>query len=183
MSAESTFWKILPPVVALVTGLAPIYATYDVLRRGPVPERQVELNRFIAVNPLDDLSPLASRVRLLLTIGDQTFDNIVIATISLKNTGNVPILPSDILEPISVNVSAPWRIIAVEDSRFQGELRFKWKRISDHRYEAIPALLNPGDFTAYTVYVTDTRKRENFNTRHEELYSCRCPYRKHASVF
>lgn len=85
-------------------------------------------------------------------------DNIVVVKAWLRNVGRAPILPSDYHENISVNVKKPWRIVAVENANdlFRG-VEFRWKRVSDIRFEAAPSLLNPGDSVSTNIYLTNTQ--------------------------
>jgi hypothetical protein len=66
-------------------------------------------------------------------------------------------LPTDFYENLSVTVDRPWKIIAVENKEFLSpEIRLRWKRVNDTRFEAEPVLLNPGDRVDPVVYLTDT---------------------------
>jgi hypothetical protein len=161
MHTESRFWKILPIVVTLITGAAPIYVSYDLFHRGSVqgsvPERRLELIEWPAINPLQDLNIKSGRVALRLSVGDETFDNMAIKRFTLTNTGEAPVVPSDYHEPISIRVKPPWRIIAVEHDFIIHGLSLGWHRVSDQLFEAKPALINPGDFMSQKVYLTDTK--------------------------
>jgi hypothetical protein len=79
MSGESTPWKILPVVVALLTMAVPAYVAYDIYGRGPIPEKRVELFQLTTINPLQDLSVLGERASFVLKYQNQIFENIVIA--------------------------------------------------------------------------------------------------------
>jgi len=109
-----------------------------------------------------DLSILGDRVTLSVRIEEETLDNLVIARTALQNVGTTPILPTDYHQNISVNVLKPWKIIAVENSQHfsvsqRQNVEFKWKRVNDIRFEADPALLNPGDTVVTHVYLTNTQ--------------------------
>jgi len=124
--------------------------------RGPVPEKRVELIRLSSINPMKDLSVLGDRVNLSLTMDNQTIDNLIIAQAFLRNVGGAPILPSDYHENLSVSVRNPWKIVTVENSTFlPSDIELRWERVSDTRFEAEPALLNPGDRVGMLVYLTN----------------------------
>ena len=158
MSAENRLWQALSIVVVLLTAAVPAYVTYDVYRRGPAPEKQVELTRFPPIDPMRDLSALGDRVTLSLRVEDQVMNNLVIAKAFLRNAGAVPIVSSDYHENLSITVKKPWKIVSVENSKdFVPGIEFRWRRISDTRFEAEPALLNPGDLVSTNVYLTNTQ--------------------------
>jgi len=60
MSAENRLWQVLSIVVALLTAAVPAYVSYDVYRRGPAPEKRVELIRMPLIDPMGDLSALGT---------------------------------------------------------------------------------------------------------------------------
>lgn len=158
MNADRWISIILTVVVSLITAAVPAYVAYDLWGRGSIPEKRVQLMRYSNIHPLRDLSALGDRVSIYIKVEDQTFDNLVIARAYLLNAGSSPILPSDFFENLSINVETPWKIVAVENGGFFRGVTLKWKRISDTRFEAAPALLNPGDSVPVTIYLTDTRK-------------------------
>jgi len=155
---EQRLWNVLLVFAGLLTAFVPAYIAYDLHGRGPAPEKHVELSHFSPINPLQDLSILGSRVTLSLQAEGHAIDNLVIAKGFLRNVGGTPIVPNDYHENLSVNVDPPWRIVAVENGRdFSGIVQLRWKRISDTRFEAEPALLNPGDLVSTNVYLTNLR--------------------------
>jgi hypothetical protein len=158
MSNDSTGWKIVGLLVALLTLAVPTYVAYDQFDRGPSAEKRVQLSRLGLIDPLRDLSGLGDKVALSLKVEDEILDNIVVVQALFSNIGQAPIVPSDYHENLSVTVSDPWKIIEVETrSRMLTKtIPLRWQRISDTRFEAEPALLNPGDTTFAAVYLTDT---------------------------
>jgi len=157
---DRLFQILLTLSAALLTAAVPAYVAYDLWGRGAVPEKRVELNEFLAINPIRDLSSLGDKVSLSFRMGDQTIDNLVIARAWLTNAGTSPILPSDFYQNISVNVEQPWKILAVEHEKTTSAISFKWKKINDTRFEAEPALLNPGDRIYTNIYLTNTQFKE-----------------------
>jgi len=117
---------------------------------------------------MKDLSAIGDRVTLSLKVKGQLINNLIIAKGYLSNTGAVPIVPSEYHENLSINVKSPWRIISVENSPdLRPAVELRWRRISDTKYEADPALLNPGDKTSTNIYLTNTRFSEAVITETE----------------
>lgn len=158
MSTEDRFWQIILTVVGLLTAFVPAYVSYDLYGRGGLPERKIELEKMSVIDPLQDLSSIGNTVSLQIRSKSesQELDNIFIAKVYLKNAGQSPILPSDYYEKISVNVKKPWKILAVGSGEQFRNVNFKWNRVADERFEAVPALLNPGDMVSVNVYLTNT---------------------------
>lgn len=161
MSAARGFWKIsLEGLLLIFATLVPCvvtsYIAYDVLARGPFPAKRIELTQLQAINPLSDLSALGERATLSLQVENQTIDDLLISQAYLQNVGDAPIVESDYHENISVTVNEPWKIVAVENPH-SWYVQLRWKRISNTKWEAEPALLNPGDHVAAVIYLTNTQ--------------------------
>jgi hypothetical protein len=160
MNNENRFWQIIIILVGLITAFVPAYVSYDLYGGGELPERKIELNKMPVIDPLSDLSGIGDTVSLQIRSQTESIDNIVIAKAYLKNVGRTPILPSDYYEKISVNVKKPWKILAVGSDDLIRDIEFKWNRVSDEQFEAVPALLNPGDMVSTNVYITNTEHRK-----------------------
>lgn len=141
-------------VVPLASIALPIYVSYELHRRGPIPEKKIVLTKRAESDVMSTLSLFAGKARISLQMENENINNLVISDAMLKNAGTSPILPKDYYENISVNVKKPWKILAVEDKY---GISFKWKKMSDSKFEAEPALLNPGDTVYTSVYVTNTQ--------------------------
>jgi hypothetical protein len=155
MSDESLFWKVLSLVVILLTAFVPAYVAYDLYSRGPSPEKHIELERVPTIDALRDISQEGIRVKL--TLNEQPIDNLSISSATIKNAGSVPVLPIDYHEKLSVSVNEPWKIINVNNSYPKHFVQLHWKRVNDTKFEAEPALLNPGDIVSTKVYLTNTK--------------------------
>lgn len=165
MGAEKGFWQTITLLGVLLSVAVPAYVAYDLHSKGTAVEKRVELQKFTLIDPMEDLSALGDKVALSLRIGNQTTDNLLIAKMRLRNTGTVPILPSEYHENFSINVHKPWKILAVENEKDAFRcIEFKWNRISETRFEAEPALLNPGDRVSTHIYITNTQS-EKLSTR------------------
>ena len=163
MTTESRFWQIIIILVGLVPVFVPFYIYYDLYERGDIPEKKIELSKISFTDPLSDLSGFGGKVSLKIHSQTESLDNIVIAESYLKNAGRTPVVPADYCERISVNVNNPWKILAVVSYDDVYGIEFKWNKVSDNRFEAVPALLNPGDIIGTKVYLT--------NNEHEILTS------------
>jgi hypothetical protein len=142
---------IMPFVILAMT----IYGNYFSQQFGSIPVKQVELDNIAAINPLTDLKLLGDGASLALRVQGQTIDNLYIAQARIINKGKSPIVPSDYIEPITVSVEKPWKIVAVADgANIPPSVLLHWKRINDLKFEAAPALLNPGDSITTHIYLT-----------------------------
>ena len=155
MTTGKSFLQMLTILVALLTMAVPAYVAYDLYSKGPTPKKQIELHKMPFINPMNDLAALGNEAALSLSIRNQSTNNFIIAKEWIRNTGSAPILPSDYHEKITVNVQKPWKILEVGNSLdFPSAIAFKWKRINDTKFEAEPALLNPGDIVSTNIYLT-----------------------------
>lgn len=158
MNREKVVWNILYLIVAILPVAATAYVSYDIARKGPSPIKKVELHKMPFINPMNDLATLGKEGSLSLNIRGQSANNFIIGKQWIRNAGDAPILPSDYHEKISINVQSPWKILAVENSDdLPKAIEFKWKKISDTKFEAEPALLNPGDTVSTNIYLTYTQ--------------------------
>lgn len=161
MSFENRLWQVLSIVVALLTSAVAAYVAYDLYGRGPSVPKRVELTRFKFNYMMAVLSELVEGpVAVTLTVNGQTIDHLFIESTQLRNVGRTPILPSEFHENLSVNVERPWNIVAVESPKKSPGVQLRWKPISDTRFEAEPALINPGDVVTTNVYLTNTQFKE-----------------------
>lgn len=158
MRHEERLWQTVALAAVLLTAFVPGYVTYEVYRRGPSPEKRVEVTTLSTINPMKGLGALGDRITFTLRVEEQTLNNLFISYAFLRNTGSVPIVPTDYHENLSVNVPPPWKIVSVEalGRDTPRGIVLRWKRASDTRFEAEPALLNPGDMVSTTIYLTNT---------------------------
>jgi hypothetical protein len=159
MSAEATFWKVVELLAALLIGAAPVYVAYDIYNPSSNnPEKHLDMISGPEIDPLADLAALRRRAAISVTVGDETFNNLVIWDTLFMNVGDVPILPSDYYKNLKVTVNKPWKIVAVDNQvRYFKGIPISWKRIDERTFEAEPALLNPHDRLTARVYLTNTQ--------------------------
>jgi hypothetical protein len=146
-------------LIVTVIGIAvPAYVAYELYSRGPSPEKRLEVEHSFTMNPAKNLSTLASKAHLTLTVEGKTVSNLVIAYDVLRNVGHAPLLPTDYFENLTVSVAPPWNIVIVDSSvGWQGNVSLRWKRKSDTTFEAEPSLLNPGDTVSTAIYLTNAQ--------------------------
>lgn len=154
MTGSNAFWKLVGGLITLASVALPAYVTVDVWRRGPIPEKRVELQYFAPSNLLHDLAPLETTAKIV--VGNKTLGNLYTSRAFITNAGPAPIVPADFIEPLRVRVKAPWSIVAVAngDPSMPAHVRLVWKRLDERAFEAEPLLLNPGDSTSTYVYIS-----------------------------
>lgn len=153
---DNTF-KVATLIVLIFSICLPIYVSYDILSKGDIPPKKLELTEWEPYDSFSIFSHLNEKNPISIKIGDELIDDIFVAHAWLKNAGDSPILPKDFHENLAVNVSPPWKILAVKQTQTKNNpIKLKWFRVSPTRFESKPALLNPGDETQATVYLTNT---------------------------
>jgi hypothetical protein len=119
----------------------------------PAPEKALTLATLPSSDALANVNALGKHLDIRLRIDNTEISNIATQILSLENTGNVPIMPADFSEPLSLTVSPPWKIVAVQNS--SKDIPFEWTRKDDETFIAPHILINPGDHLVETVYATD----------------------------
>lgn len=151
MSWEERAWQALAILVAIVAPVITVFVTTGPAGeqdRNAEPERALQLSGEYTLNVMRDLEDINPALAVL---DGRRVSNLAVSSAIVKNVGITPILPADIHEPISVNVDAPWRILAVVPEPLG--LKLTWRRISDQRFEAQPSLINPGDSIWVRIYL------------------------------
>lgn len=146
--------------VALIAALPPFWLTWHLHNQGSQPPKHISVWSYPATNPLSDVESFAVHtVTLRPEYHGRKLQNLMELGATLQNTGQSPILPSDYSEPLSVTVSPPWTILNVANALpgMAGWPSFQWSRVSDNKFIAQPALLNPGDLVDLKVFVTDSK--------------------------
>jgi hypothetical protein len=159
MARAKTIWNLLTlavGVLGVVIPLAAVVAQYDLAARGSTPEKHLQLQTTAAIDPTAMVA--GSILNTNIRVGDTTFEHIFVSQAFLKNVGQSPIVATDFVEPIAVNVKKPWRIVAVENSKWGSDsptiVQLSWTSATDTRFEAAPTLINPGDTIMTHVYLT-----------------------------
>ena len=155
MNNENLFWKVISIIVVLLTAVVPAYVAYDLHSFGPVPEKHIQLEQWPPINALRDISP--GGIKIKLTLDDKFINNLFTSQATIRNIGNAPVLPSDYKEKLNVTVNDPWQIVNVSNTFSNGFVQFHWKKVNNTKFEAEPALLNPGDIVMTTLYITNTK--------------------------
>ena len=174
MKSSDIFWRIVGIFVSLITMAVPVYVTYDTLDKGKenipitIPEKKVVIDQYGRFNALHDLYAMEDSTRFSLTINDENVDNLFIFETTLKNVGKSPIVPDDFIEPLSVTVEKPWKILSVSNN-LSTDLKMSWIRINDNKYKAKPVLINPGDYISVNIYLTNTETSEIISIPKKEI--------------
>jgi len=156
MTPERIAQLALPILIALLSAAIPAHVAYDLYSRGTNPPKRVDYTSYGAIDPFRELSHLGSAISMRFRINDVELMNIKIINTQVTNTGQSPIVPSDIYEGFTISVKSPWKIAAVANVKGDHPrvISVDWKRISDTSFRADPALLNPGDRIEIRVYVS-----------------------------
>ncbi|HEY2586022.1 MAG TPA: hypothetical protein VGI81_09700 [Tepidisphaeraceae bacterium] len=142
-------------IVMIAQIVVPIWAQFFFYSLGQTPEKHIELTQIGPINSGWEFSLGNSPVPFTMSMkhGDRTYDNVVIVSGILRNTGSTPILPTDFVEKLTAHVADPWKIIDVGDGI--GNVKFRWNRLDGNTFQAEPTLLNPGDSVWTTLYLTN----------------------------
>jgi len=146
-------WQFLGAILAL----GAIFSTYDVfVRSRPVKELQVILN---SATPLVRGKPqitgsLEPSNNLQLTYNNDVVSNPVIYQITVKNTGNQPIVESDYNKPLVFRFTPKDVILeAAVMASTPPNIGMVLQKTSAYQVAADPVLLNPGDTVSISFIV------------------------------
>jgi hypothetical protein len=149
-------------LVLLLLGVLLAFQTYKQNARtseqGPIPIKSLTSNKISASDSMADLEDAGSAISVSVKADGKPLSNLYTASVTLVNTGQSPILPGDIVEPIGLKTEPPWRIIAVKSLSTPRDTEFAWHKISDSVFETKRTVLNPGDVFENTVYLTSSDK-------------------------
>jgi hypothetical protein len=144
----SVFFGWATLVISIATPIFAALCDHSSWLRGSSPPKRVTVTTPFFTDVLKDVQ-IAGGAKL--TTNGEQLSSLFQGSVTLANRGQVAILPSDVFEPIAVEVSEGWRLIAV-DSSSGSKIKFQWLRVSDRCFSATPALLNPGDELSVRVY-------------------------------
>ncbi|KAA3660964.1 MAG: hypothetical protein DWQ04_17945 [Chloroflexi bacterium] len=94
---------------------------------------------------------MGSPVKLTVNLGEHTIDNPTSIVVKVKNTGRMPIVPSDFHAPITIDYGNVSSYLFTLNS-FPSDMKIEWEEsinwIENERKAFIvkPMLFNPGDF-------------------------------------
>ena len=83
--------------------------------------------------------------RLVLTLDGNPVQGLSTFEVSIFNHGNVPVLPSDFFEPLSISFPPPSKVLAVAVTDSTPENLGVTTEGTEGDYRISPVLLNPGD--------------------------------------
>ena len=146
MLLETRIWKALNICAILVSAFVTLYAGFFV--PSAFTEKQLQSKLLVTAG----ISELIVRDRINLSVDNVPVTNLVVSIISITNTGQVAILPSDFYTNLSINVDKQWKILFLVNA---GQNQPVWKKVNDQQFEVSPELLNPGDSMTVVLYVTN----------------------------
>jgi hypothetical protein len=146
-------WQFLGAILAL----GAIFSTYDVfIRSRPVKELQVILN---SASPLVSEKPLTpenihTSSSMQLTFNNNVVSNAILYHVTVKNTGNQPIVESDYSKPLFFSFMPMDEILelAITES-IPSNIGMIINKTSAYQAAVDPVLLNPGDMVSINFIV------------------------------
>jgi hypothetical protein len=153
MDKETRIWTAATLAVALLTGVPGIVAALSTEKPPAAPERALELTTLTSSDALANMNALGKRLSIRLRIDKEEISNVATQIVSLQNIGSMAIMPGDFVEPLSVSVSPPWKIVAVQNG--SEDIPIVWTRKDDTTFVASKTSINPGERLVETVYATD----------------------------
>ena len=145
-----TNWrKYIWQIIGTLLALAAVIATYDVFFRSkPVKELQIILD---SSTPLVDVKPEASQDIEIYYQGQQV-QNIYLIQLSIKNTGNQPIVESDYSKNLLLMLNTEAKIVDASKVSSEPPNIEPSIVISSRNYvEFSPFLMNPGDILTVKI--------------------------------
>jgi hypothetical protein len=82
--------------------------------RGPIPEKQLTSANYGASDALSTLRDARGAVTVAIDAAGRPLHNLFVSTVTLKNTGYAPILPTDIYGKIRLKTTAPIKFLPRE---------------------------------------------------------------------
>ena len=154
LKLQSPLWQGIGAVVSIVALLVSTFITYDIYQKS-AQFSELTIERVSSFNPIyfgED-----ARKRVAMIVNEEIVSDVRVYYYSLRNTGKVPIVPSDFIEPIKVSAKKPFRILTVEKEESDPKnLSISWKKVDESSFQIKPLLLNPGDFFYTLVFVSDS---------------------------
>ena len=138
-------WQFLGAILAL----GAIFSTYDVfIRSRPVKELQVTLNSVIPLVSEKSLTPdhIQTFSSMQLTFNNNVVSNAILYYVTVKNTGNQPIVESDYSKPLVFSFMPKDEIVELTITEsIPANIGMIINKTSTYQAAADPVLLNPGD--------------------------------------
>jgi hypothetical protein len=146
-------WQFLGALLAL----GAIFATYDVfIRSRPVKELQVIVNTAapLAREQLQTPGNILSSGSMRLTFNNNVVQDAVIYQVTIKNTGNQPIVESDYSKPLAFSFTPDDEILNVAvTASLPPNIGMLINKTSSYQAAADPVLLNAGDTVSVNFIV------------------------------
>lgn len=164
LKLQSPLWQGIGAIVSIVALITSSFIAYDVYQKS---------NRFsdLTVEYSSSFNPVYSgknpSKRIAMSINGEEIHNAKVYYYTVKNNGNVPITLNDYVEPITISVKKPFRILTVEkEGSNRDSIKTVWNKIDDNNFQLKPLLLNPND--RFDVLVFISRKPEQVAQKRSE---------------
>ena len=155
MPLETRIWQAVNIIAILVPAFVTIYATFYF--PSPYIAKQLQSSLPLTVDLTGEFSELGDQLKLSITDNNVRVPNLTELIVGITNTGNVPIIPADFYENLSINVDKPWRILLVKNITTRGAAHAVWQKVNDQKFQVKPDLLNPQEVIFASVYATNTQ--------------------------
>lgn len=161
LNLKSPFWQGAGAIISIIALIISTFIAYDIYQKSlRLPD--LTIVREYSFNPVD--FGKSSSKNIAMSIDGELFSDLEVYSYSLKNTGKAPIVPDDYIEPITVSVKEPSRILTVEKNRSNPDgLTLTWNEIDEDRFQLQPLLLNPGDSVGILVFVSESLEQPERN--------------------
>lgn len=158
MNKSSTV-PIVGIIISLLAIAIPAYIQYDLYVKSE-PEKTLLLKKEYSENKLGELNYFGENV--LLKINNEKINNLYIVEATIENIGKIPVIPTDFVEPLTISIQNPWKIINITNSKPSNSYKsFNWSRSTNNQFTAKPTLLNPGDTFKFNIYLTNPEINAN----------------------
>ena len=104
---------------------------------------------------------VSSDMHISYLVNGEAIPNVVVIDCDITNAGGSPIAVSDFNEPLTISCTAPYKLTAALDiSVDEGIVHSTWTSGSSNSYILKPLLLNPGDKTTVSLFISSTNAEQ-----------------------
>jgi hypothetical protein len=154
LNLQSPFWQGAGAIVSIIALIISTFIAYDIYQKSlRLPD--LTIVHEYSFNPVDFGE--SSSKNIAMSIDGELVTDLEVYSYTLRNTGKAPVTPDDYIEPITVSVEEPLRILTVEKNRSNPDsVSVSWDEIDENEFQLKPLLLNPGDSIGILVFVTES---------------------------
>lgn len=152
LKLQSPFWQGVGAIVSIIALLISTFIAYDIYQKS-LRLPNLTIVREYSFNPIGFGE--SSSKPITMSIDGEVVSDLEVYYYTLENTGNAPIEPTDYVEPVTVSVKEPLRILTVEKDRSRPEgITVSWRKVGENKFQLKPLLLNSGDKLSILVFVS-----------------------------